>query len=76
MALAIGCVYRSKGGIALQSAVDLTAQTLMAVARSSPGSVQLWIVHGLWLVANAAGLSFLPHVGVCRLIDTRKVGLQ
>eukprot|EP00884_Botryococcus_braunii_P001693 jgi/Botrbrau1/11524/Bobra.0393s0003.2 len=62
LALAVGCIYRSKGGIALQSAVELTAQTLMAVARSCPGSVQLWVVHGLWLVANAAGLAFLPHV--------------
>ena len=62
LALAAGCVFRAKGGIALAAAVGGTASTLIALAASSPPSVHLWLLHGLWLVAGAAGLAFLPHV--------------
>lgn len=50
------------GGIALAAAVGGTAATLVALAASSPPAVHLWLLHGLWLVACAAGLAFLPHV--------------
>lgn len=62
LALAAGCTFRAKGGIALAAAVGGTASTLIALAASSPPSVHLWLLHGLWLVAGAAGLAFLPHV--------------
>ncbi|KAK9798183.1 hypothetical protein WJX73_010462 [Symbiochloris irregularis] len=63
LALAAGCIYRSKGGIALQAAVGATVQTLLALGHSQPpGSSHLWYLHGLWLVANSAGLAFVPHV--------------
>ena len=65
LALAAGSMYRSKGGIALQAAVPVTVQTLLALGRSlPPGQFHLWYLHGLWLVANAAGLAFVPHVKV------------
>lgn len=64
LALAVGCVVRSKGGIALQSTLNLVADTYLAVAAVCAGPVQLWLLHGLWLTANAAGPAFLPHVGV------------
>lgn len=62
LALAIGCIIRSKGGIALQSTLTLVADTFLAVAAVCTGPVQLWLLHGLWLTANAAGPAFLPHV--------------
>ena len=62
LALAAGCVFRAKGGIALAAAVGSMASTLVALAASSPPSVHLWLLHGLLLVAGAAGLAFLPHV--------------
>ena len=65
MALAAGCMYRSKGGIALQGAVGVTVQTLLALGRSQPASIyHQWYLHGVWLVANAAGLAFVPRVKV------------
>lgn len=62
LALAVGCIIRSKGGIALQSTLNLVANTFLAVAAVCTGPVQLWLLHGLWLTANAAGPAFLPHV--------------
>ena len=62
LAVAVGCIIRSKGGIALQSTLNLAAETFLAVARVCTGPVQLWLLHGLWLTANAAGPAFLPHV--------------
>lgn len=64
-ALAIGCIYRSKGGIALLGMVGYVTETLIAVARASAGISHVWLLHSLWLVANAAGLSFMPNVKVC-----------
>lgn len=70
-ALAIGCIYRSKGGIALLGTVSHAAETLIAVARASSGVSHVWLLHSLWLVANAAGLSFIPDVKVCCLHQFR-----
>lgn len=64
LAVSIGCVCRSKGGLALQGLLPTVVETLIAVARQSSGLVAFWAVHGLWLTANAAGLSFLSHVKV------------
>lgn len=61
-------MYRSKGGMALLAAVPVTVQTLLALGRSQPpGPYHLWYLHGLWLVANAAGLAFVPFVKVRQL---------
>ncbi|KAK9865210.1 hypothetical protein WJX84_003181 [Apatococcus fuscideae] len=62
LAVSIGCVCRAKGGLALQGLLPTVVETLIAVARQSSGLVAFWAVHGLWLTANAAGLSFISHV--------------
>ena len=62
--MSIGCVCRAKGGLALQGLLPTGVETLIAVARSTGGLVAFWAVHGLWLTANAAGLSFISHVKV------------
>ena len=64
LAVAVGSIVRSKGGIALQSTLNLTAGTLLAAAQVCPGPAQLWLLHGMWLVVNSAGPAFLPHVSV------------
>lgn len=60
----MGSIVRSKGGIALQSTLNLTAGTLLAAAQVCPGPAQLWLLHGMWLIVNSAGPAFLPHVTV------------
>ena len=62
--MAVGSIVRSKGGIALQSTLNLTAGTLLAAAQVCPGPAQLWLLHGMWLIVNSAGPAFLPHVSV------------
>ena len=64
LAVAVGSIVRSKGGIALQSTLNLTAGTLLAAAQLCPGPAQLWLLHGMWLIVNSAGPAFLPHVTV------------
>lgn len=64
MALAAGCVYRSKGGMSLQLGISNTVATLTAVSQACKGAVQLWVLHGLCLTANAAGLAFVPFCKV------------
>lgn len=56
----------SVGGIALSSLVPLVVQQLAAMARApTPDSPShLWALHSLWLTADAAGLSYTPHVKV------------
>lgn len=63
-ALALGCIYRSKGGMALQATVSHVSHSLLAVAEVSTGLTCLWLTHALTLVAIAAGLTFIPHVTV------------
>ncbi|KAL3149121.1 hypothetical protein ABBQ32_001960 [Trebouxia sp. C0010 RCD-2024] len=61
LALAVGCIYRSKGGMSLQLGVASAVATLTAVSQACKGAVQLWILHGLCLTANAAGLAYVPY---------------
>ena len=67
LALAVGCIYRSKGGMSLQTGVANAVASLTAVSQACKGAVQLWILHGLCLTANAAGLAYVPYckVGLC-----------
>lgn len=62
--MALGCIYRSKGGIALRALVGHVAGTLLAVAKASSGVTHVWLLHALWLLANSAGLLFIPNVKV------------
>ncbi|KAL0055345.1 hypothetical protein WJX82_010851 [Trebouxia sp. C0006] len=61
LALAVGCIYRSKGGMSLQLGVANAVASLTAVSQACKGAVQLWILHGLCLTANAAGLAYVPY---------------
>jgi hypothetical protein len=64
LALAAGAIQRAKGGIAMQAEVAPTVETLLAVARSSSAAVAPWVLHGLLLTANAAGLAYVSKVPV------------
>lgn len=55
LCLALGCIHRAKGGMAMQPVVAITAEALIAAARRPSGNTHLWALHALWLLANAAG---------------------
>ncbi|MEW5307721.1 MAG: hypothetical protein WDW36_010098 [Sanguina aurantia] len=62
LCLALGAVHRCKGGLSLQGVVAPSVEALLGAASRPAGASHLWALHGLWLVANAAGPSFTPHV--------------
>ncbi|VFQ70327.1 unnamed protein product [Cuscuta campestris] len=62
IALALGCIHRSAGGMALSSLVPATVNTLSSLAKSSITCLQIWSLHGLLLTIEAAGLSYVSHV--------------
>ncbi|XP_057757016.1 protein SWEETIE isoform X1 [Arachis stenosperma] len=62
IALALGCIHRSAGGIALSTLVPATVSSLSSLAKSSVANLQIWAMHGLLLTIEAAGLSFVSHV--------------
>ncbi|CAK9150708.1 unnamed protein product [Ilex paraguariensis] len=62
IALALGCIHRSAGGMALSSLVPATVNSISALSRSSIAGLQIWSLHGLLLTLEAAGLSYVSHV--------------
>nr|GMD55450.1 HEAT repeat-containing protein 5B isoform X2 [Ipomoea batatas] len=62
IALALGCIHRSAGGMALSSLVPATVNSLSSLAKSSVTGLQIWSLHGLLLTIEAAGLSYVSHV--------------
>ncbi|CAL0321677.1 unnamed protein product [Lupinus luteus] len=62
IALALGCIHRSAGGIALSTLVPATVSSISTLAKSSVANLQIWSMHGLLLTIEAAGLSFVSHV--------------
>ncbi|RHN44030.1 hypothetical protein MtrunA17_Chr7g0214901 [Medicago truncatula] len=62
IALALGCIHRSAGGIALSTLVPATVSSISSLAKSLVPSLQIWSMHGLLLTIEAAGLSFVSHV--------------
>ncbi|KAK3035229.1 hypothetical protein RJ639_033863 [Escallonia herrerae] len=62
VALALGCIHRSAGGMALSSLVPATVNSLSSLAKSSIAGLQIWSLHGLLLTIEAAGLSYVSHV--------------
>ncbi|EPS72441.1 hypothetical protein M569_02317, partial [Genlisea aurea] len=62
VALAVGCIHQSAGGMALSSLVPSTVNAISSLAKSSVPSLQLWSLHGLLLTIEAAGLSYVAHV--------------
>ncbi|KAL5739454.1 hypothetical protein ACOSQ2_028634 [Xanthoceras sorbifolium] len=62
IALALGCIHRSAGGMALSSLVPSTVSSISLLAKTSIPGLQIWSLHGLLLTIEAAGLSFVSHV--------------
>ena len=62
-----GCVFRSKGGMALQAMLPASVDMLTALARAAPEAGRQPFLHSLWLIAISAGLAFVPHVRVTSL---------
>ncbi|XP_039034805.1 protein SWEETIE isoform X2 [Hibiscus syriacus] len=62
IALSLGCIHRSAGGMALATLVPATVSTISLLAKSSISGLQIWSLHGLLLTIEAAGLSFVSHV--------------
>jgi len=54
--------------MSLQLGVASAVASLTAVSQACKGAVQLWILHGLCLTANAAGLAYVPYCKVIQLI--------
>lgn len=61
IALALGCIHRSAGGMALSSLVPATVNSLSSLAKSSIAGLQIWSLHGLLLTIESAGLSYVSH---------------
>ncbi|KAM7267217.1 hypothetical protein ACFE04_009383 [Oxalis oulophora] len=62
IALALGCIHRSAGGMALSSLVPATVNSISLLAKSSIVGLQTWSLHGLLLTIEAAGLSYVSQV--------------
>ncbi|EXB97166.1 hypothetical protein L484_008656 [Morus notabilis] len=62
IALALGCIHRSAGGMALSTLVPATVSSISLLAKSSIAGLQIWSLHGLLLTVEAAGLSYVSHV--------------
>ncbi|PRW58658.1 HEAT repeat-containing 5B isoform X2 [Chlorella sorokiniana] len=62
LALAVGSCGRAVGGLSLQAVLPTATDTLVAVARASDKSISVWVMHAMLLLANAAGLAFVPHL--------------
>ncbi|XP_058082071.1 protein SWEETIE [Magnolia sinica] len=62
IAVALGCIHRSAGGMALSTLVPSTVSSISLLAKSSNADLQAWSLHGLLLTIEAAGLSYVSHV--------------
>lgn len=62
IALALGCIHRSAGGMALSSLIPATVQSLCVMAKEPKDSLHIWSLHGLCLTTEAGGLSCVPHI--------------
>ncbi|XVF20554.1 hypothetical protein REPUB_Repub12eG0010500 [Reevesia pubescens] len=62
VALSLGCIHHSAGGMALSTLVPTTVSSISLLAKSAIPSLQIWSLHGLLLTIEAAGLSFVSHV--------------
>ncbi|XP_042445912.1 protein SWEETIE isoform X2 [Zingiber officinale] len=62
ISLSLGCIYRSAGGIALNTLVTSAVKSISLTAKSSNAYLQLWSLHSLLLIIEAAGLSYVSQV--------------
>ncbi|XP_068658237.1 protein SWEETIE isoform X2 [Aristolochia californica] len=68
IALSLGCIHRSAGGMALSTMVPATVSAISSLAKSPNASLQTWSLHGLLLTIEAAGLSYVSHVQATLLL--------
>ncbi|KAF5184416.1 Sweetie-like protein [Thalictrum thalictroides] len=69
IALSLGCIHRSAGGMALSTLVPATVNSISLLAKSHNTSLQIWSLHGLLLTIEAAGLSFVSQVQATLLLS-------
>ncbi|XP_020259958.1 HEAT repeat-containing protein 5B [Asparagus officinalis] len=62
IALSLGCIHCSAGGMALSTLVPATVSSISLLAKSSNPGLQLWALHALLLTIEAAGLSYVSQV--------------
>ncbi|KAJ4884026.1 HEAT repeat-containing protein [Raphanus sativus] len=62
IALALGCIHHSAGGMALSTLVPATVSSVSSLAKTPVLGLKIWALHGLLLTIEAAGLSFVSHV--------------
>ncbi|KAK9106905.1 hypothetical protein Syun_022916 [Stephania yunnanensis] len=68
IALSLGCIHRSAGGMALSTLVPATVHSISLLAKSANAGLQIWSLHGLLLTIEAAGLSFVSQVQATLLL--------
>ncbi|KAJ4781926.1 HEAT repeat-containing protein [Rhynchospora pubera] len=68
IALSLGCIHRSAGGIALSILVPSTVSSISALCKSTDSTLQLWSLHALLLSIEAAGLSYVSQVQATLLL--------
>ncbi|KAH9326227.1 hypothetical protein KI387_006405, partial [Taxus chinensis] len=62
IALSLGCIHRSAGGMALSVLIPITLRSLCMMVKDPKDLVRIWSLHGLCLTTEAGGLSCVPHV--------------
>ncbi|KAL3525448.1 hypothetical protein ACH5RR_013820, partial [Cinchona calisaya] len=62
VALALGSIHRSAGGMALSILVPATVNCISSLSKSTITGLQIWALHGLLLTIESAGLSYVSHV--------------
>ncbi|CAA7023533.1 unnamed protein product [Microthlaspi erraticum] len=62
IALALGCIHHSAGGMALSTLVPATVSSVSSLTKTPVLGLKIWALHGLLLTIEAAGLSFVSHV--------------
>ncbi|KAJ3692210.1 hypothetical protein LUZ60_012560 [Juncus effusus] len=68
IALSLGCIHSSAGGMALSVLVPSTVNAISTLCKSSNLALQLWSLHALLLTIEAAGLSYVPQVQATLLL--------
>ncbi|KAI3985597.1 hypothetical protein MKX01_033880, partial [Papaver californicum] len=68
IAVSLGCIHRSAGGMALSTLVPTTVSGISSLAKSPNCGLQIWALHGLLLTIEAAGLSYVSQVQATLLL--------
>ncbi|XP_026402924.1 protein SWEETIE [Papaver somniferum] len=68
IAVSLGCIHRSAGGMALSTLVPTTVSGISSLAKSPTCGLQIWALHGLLLTIEAAGLTYVSQVQATLLL--------